>query len=60
MHLSWLDRLAHERLYFKGKPEEKEKAARLHPIGRMGTPEDIANVALFLATDEASFIVGSR
>jgi NAD(P)-dependent dehydrogenase (short-subunit alcohol dehydrogenase family) len=38
--------------------EEKEKAARLQPVGRLGTPQDIANAALFLATDEASFIVG--
>lgn len=28
------------------------------PIGRLGTPEDIANVALFLASDESSFITG--
>jgi NAD(P)-dependent dehydrogenase (short-subunit alcohol dehydrogenase family) len=44
--------------YFRDKPEEKEKAARLHPVGRLGTPEDIANAALFLATAEASFILG--
>ena len=30
-----------------------------YPIGRLGTPEDIANVALFLASDEAAFITGS-
>ncbi len=29
------------------------------PIGRPGTPEEIANVALFLASDEASFMTGS-
>lgn len=28
------------------------------PLGRMGTPEDMANVYLFLASDEASFITG--
>ena len=53
----WIDTPIND-LYFKDNPEEKEKAARLHPIGRLGTPEDIANAALFLATDEASFIVG--
>jgi NAD(P)-dependent dehydrogenase (short-subunit alcohol dehydrogenase family) len=32
----------------------------LHAIGRMGTPEDIAPVIVFLATDEARFIVGAK
>ena len=30
-----------------------------YPIGRLGSPEDIANVALFLASDEAAFMTGS-
>lgn len=29
------------------------------PLGRMGTPEDIANAYLFLASDEAGFITGA-
>lgn len=29
------------------------------PMGRMGTPRDVANTALFLASDEASFITGT-
>lgn len=53
----WIDTPMND-LYFKDKPQEKEKAAHLHPVGRLGLPEDIANAALFLATDEASFIVG--
>jgi 3-oxoacyl-[acyl-carrier protein] reductase len=28
------------------------------PLGRLGTPEDVAHAVLFLATDEASFITG--
>jgi NAD(P)-dependent dehydrogenase (short-subunit alcohol dehydrogenase family) len=29
------------------------------PIGRMGLPEDIAPLALYLCSDEASFITGA-
>ncbi|MDL1902031.1 SDR family oxidoreductase [Anaerolineae bacterium CFX9] len=31
----------------------------MHPIGRVGTIEEVASVCLFLASDEASFVTGS-
>jgi NAD(P)-dependent dehydrogenase (short-subunit alcohol dehydrogenase family) len=34
------------------------KYGAFHPLGRIGQPADIANAALFLASDRASFITG--
>ena len=40
-------------------PEAAERAmAALHPVGRLGRPEDVANLALWLASDEAGFATG--
>jgi NAD(P)-dependent dehydrogenase (short-subunit alcohol dehydrogenase family) len=30
------------------------------PLGRMGSPDELANAALFLASDESSFVNGSE
>jgi NAD(P)-dependent dehydrogenase (short-subunit alcohol dehydrogenase family) len=35
-----------------------EKLSKTQPIGRMGTPEEIATAALFLCSDDAAFITG--
>ncbi len=44
---------------YPGKEQEMfEKLAKTQPIGRMGKPEEIAALALYLASDEASFITG--
>lgn len=37
----------------------RERMVPLHPIGRLGQPEDIANAALYLASAESSFVTGS-
>ena len=45
---------------YPGKEAEMfEKLSQSQPIGRMGKPEEIANLILYLCSDEASFITGS-
>ena len=36
-----------------------EKLSKTQPIGRMAKPEEVAALALYLCSDEASFITGS-
>ena len=44
---------------FDGAPQEmKDGFVSIIPMGRMGKPREIAAVALFLASDESSFITG--
>ncbi len=44
---------------YPGQEKEMfEKLSKTQPIGRMGKPEEIADLALFLCSDEAAFITG--
>jgi 3-oxoacyl-[acyl-carrier protein] reductase len=36
----------------------KQNAVKMIPLGRVGTPEDVANAVAFLASEEASYITG--
>jgi NAD(P)-dependent dehydrogenase (short-subunit alcohol dehydrogenase family) len=40
-------------------PRRAEAIRSMHPLGRLGTPEDIANAVLFLISEEAAWITGA-
>lgn len=45
---------------YPGQEKEMfEKLSKTQPIGRMGTPEEIATLALYLCSDEAAFVTGT-
>jgi NAD(P)-dependent dehydrogenase (short-subunit alcohol dehydrogenase family) len=48
--------------YFESQPDPgkaREEAGSLHALGRIGQPEEVARAAVFLASDDASFMTGS-
>ena len=45
---------------WQGEEQSREAALARTPLGRIGTPEDIAYGVLFLASDESSFMTGSE
>lgn len=49
---------ATERIERNLTPEQREQIALRSPLGRMGTPEDSAYAALYLASDAASWLTG--
>jgi NAD(P)-dependent dehydrogenase (short-subunit alcohol dehydrogenase family) len=50
--------------YLRQFPEEEldlteNTLASMHPLGRIGTPEDIANMVSFLLSEKASWMTGA-
>ena len=42
----------------EANPEMQESLRSFHPIGRFGTPEEVAESVLWLCSEESSFVVG--
>ena len=55
------DTLVQQRMEITGQTEEqiKEASASSVPLGRIGKPEDIANMVVYLCSEKANFINGS-
>lgn len=43
-----------------GEDEARRKLSKQVPLGRLGRPEDVAYMVLFLASDEANFVTGAE
>ncbi|MGH7856320.1 MAG: SDR family oxidoreductase, partial [Candidatus Binatia bacterium] len=45
--------------FVKGDPEVEAQMVGMEPMGRMGTPEEVAQAVLWLCSDAASFVTGA-
>ena len=58
VHTSFVDRFISKN--YPGREQEMfETLSKTQPIGRMGQPKEIANLALYLCSDEAAFVTGT-
>jgi NAD(P)-dependent dehydrogenase (short-subunit alcohol dehydrogenase family) len=57
VHTAFVDGFL-QKTYPGREAEMFEKLSKSQPIGRMGRPEEVANTALFLCSDEAAFMTG--
>ncbi|MCL5263001.1 MAG: SDR family oxidoreductase [Acidobacteria bacterium] len=58
IHTPFVD--AFLRKHYPGQEEEMfAKLSKAQPIGRMGSPDEVASLALFLCSDRATFITGA-
>jgi NAD(P)-dependent dehydrogenase (short-subunit alcohol dehydrogenase family) len=49
-----------DRYYPDNRDEVFERLSKSQPIGRMGTPDEVAGIVAYLCSDEAAFITGTN
>lgn len=62
VHPSFIDTPMVEELaqQWGGSPKARERLAHAAPLGRLGTADEVANLVLFLASDESTFVTGAE
>lgn len=56
----WIEVSPWKKKQFRKMPGITEAEGRQHPVGRVGTPEDIASLVCYLISPEAGFITGAN
>lgn len=56
----WIEVSEWQKLVKRHQSELTEQEHLQHPVGRVGKPEDIASLAVYLASSEAAFITGTN
>lgn len=56
----WIETCTHQKSSTVSTPSHSMEDKMQHPVGRVGTPEDISKACMFLTSDNATFITGTN